>query len=203
MIRRARLISVATTVACGALGVIASTQTWLTVLLDDGADQALEVPGADAIPVLAPLSLAVLALGAALSIVGPVLRHVFGALSVLIGLLLAWLTAQIVFGPPVAAVVSTVTTATGIAGERAVAELVLDIGATAWPAITLAGWVVLVAAGAFTLATARRWAGSGRRYRTDDRTALTGPSGARPHDAAGSSAIDDWDDLSRGEDPTA
>lgn len=213
MIRRARLLAVVTTVACGGLGVISSTQTWLTAVLDDGAGHALEVPGASAIPVLAPLSLAVLALGAALSIVGLAMRYVFGALSTLIGLILIWLTARVAFEHPVAAVSAVVTESTGIAGESSVAALVSSITATPWPVVTLGGWVVLVAAGVFTIVTARTWAGTGRRYRTDGSGAAstgggtrptdpTGPNGARPHDAAGSRAVDDWDDLSRGEDPT-
>ena len=41
MIRRARLIAVALTVVCGALGVISSTQTWLVVVLQDGAHHFL------------------------------------------------------------------------------------------------------------------------------------------------------------------
>jgi hypothetical protein len=200
--RRARLLAVVVTVACGAIGVISSTQTWLIAVLDDGAEHALAVAGASAIPVLAPLSLAVLALGAALSIVGLVLRFVFGALSVLIGVVLAWLTARIAFEHPVSAVASVVTEATGIAGESSVAELLASITATAWPIVTLGAWVVLVAAGVFTLVTARGWASSGRRYRTDD-PARPAADGSRPHDAAGSRAIDDWDGLSRGEDPTA
>lgn len=194
--RRARLLAVVVTVACGAIGVISSTQTWLTAVLDDGAEHALEVPGASAIPVLAPLSLAVLALGAALSIVGLVLRYVFGALSVLIGLVLAWLSAQVAFARPVSAVASVVTESTGIAGESSVSDLVASITATPWPAITLAGWVLLVAAGLYTVATARKWTATGRRYRTEE-SARSAAGGSRPHDA-----IDDWDDLTRGEDPT-
>ncbi|WP_341999601.1 Trp biosynthesis-associated membrane protein [Microbacterium sp. LWH7-1.2] len=211
MIRRARLLSVVLVVLCGALGVISSTQTWLTVELQDAAHHVLDVPGASAVPVLAPLSLAVLALGAALSIVGPALRYVFGALAFFIGAVLAWLTARVVFEHPVSAVASVVTESTGIAGEASVAKLVASIDATAWPAVTLVVWVVLVAAGVFVLATAHSWSRTGRRYRTDeaakaapatDSTARSG-DGPRPHDAAGSRAIDDWDDLSRGEDPTA
>ncbi len=203
MIRRGRLLSVVVTVLCGALGVISSTQTWLTVVLADGARHALEVPGASAVPVLAPLSLAVLALGAALSIVGLVLRYVFGALAVLIGGVLAWLTARVVFEHPVSAVASVVTESTGITGESSVANLVASVEATAWPAITLVVWAVLVIAGGFVLATAHRWSRTGRRYRTDDAPRTASPASSRPHDAAGSHAIDDWDDLSRGEDPTA
>ena len=120
------MLAVVVVAFCGAMGVISSTQTWLTVVLRDGAQEALEVPGASAIPVLAPLSLAVLALGAALSIAGLVLRYAFGGVALLIAGVLAWLTAPVVFGPPVAAVATVVTESTGIAGEASVAELVAN-----------------------------------------------------------------------------
>jgi len=200
MTTRARLIAVAATVLAGALGIISSTQTWLTVVLADGAQHALPVPGAAAIPVLAPLSLAVLALGGALSIVGLVLRYIFGALTVVIAVVLGALTAQIVVAPPVTAVAATVTSATGLTGTEAVSGIVAAIGQTPWPAVTLVAWIVLLAAGLFTIATGRRWRGSGRRYATDaspHASATASTVASRPHDA-----IDSWDDLSRGDDPT-
>ena len=195
--RRARLLAVVAILACGAIGTLSSTQTWLVVVLDDGAAHTLSVPGASAVPVLAPLSLAVLALGGALSIVGPVLRYLFGALTLAIAALLTWLTVPVAFAPPTSAVSSTVTEATGITGESAVAALVASVSVTAWPIVTLVGWVVLLAAGVLTIATAHRWKGSGRRYRTDDAPRAEAASASRPHDA-----IDSWDDLSRGDDPT-
>lgn len=205
MIGRGRLIAVVAIVATGALGIISSTQTWLTVVLADGAQHALAVPGAATIPVLAPLSVAVLALGAALAIAGLVLRYVFGVLAVAIGAVLAVLTWGVAAEPGTAHVASAVTTATGIAGSESISQLIESIAATAWPAVTLAGWIVLVAAAAFTLATAHRWRANERRYRTQPASrssaAAAGseaPAASRPHDA-----IDDWDDLSRGEDPTA
>ncbi|TDN92971.1 Trp biosynthesis-associated membrane protein [Microbacterium sp. BK668] len=201
MTARARLLAVVATVLAGAIGVISSTQTWLTVTLDDGAEHALPVAGADAIPVLAPLSLAALALGGALSIVGLVLRYVFGALGIAIGAVLAVLTAQVAFARPLSAVAPAVTTATGLTGEKAVADLVLRVEPTPWPFVTLVAWVVLIGAGVFTIGTARRWRGSAKRYTTDAAAApaaSAGPAASRPHDA-----IDSWDDLSRGDDPTA
>jgi hypothetical protein len=96
-----------------------------------------------------------------------------------------------------------VTESTGITGESSVAKLVASIDATAWPAITLAVWGVLAVAGIFVVATAHAWSRTGRRYRTDAPGRASAPAGSRPHDAAGSRAIDDWDDLSRGQDPTA
>ena len=209
MIRRARLLAVVAILAAGALGVLSSTQTWLQVVLRDAPGQTLEVPGAAAVPVLAPLSLAVLALGGALSIVGLALRYVFGALTVAIAALLAWLTGQVAFLHPTTAVAAVVTDATGITGEAAVADLVARIDTTAWPFVTLFGWLLLLVAGVVTLTTAHTWRGSGRRYRTDAATPTSpAAAGSRPHDAidaqAGDSrAIDTWDDLSRGEDPTA
>ncbi|GAA5027546.1 Trp biosynthesis-associated membrane protein [Microbacterium fluvii] len=197
---RARLLSVLVMLATGAVGVISSTQTWLTVVLDDGAQHELAVSGAAALPVLAPLSLAVLALGGALSIVGRVLRYVFGALAVVIGVVLFALTWPIAIAHPVTAVASVVTEATGIAGIQAIADLVADIAATPWPVVSLVAWCVLIAAGVFTLATAHTWAATGRRYDTaadHSAAAPTAAAGSRPHDA-----IDDWDDLSRGDDPT-
>jgi hypothetical protein len=198
MIRRARLLAVLTILAVGALGVISSTQPWLYVILDDGAHDALVVPGAAAVPVLAPLSLAVLALGAALSIVGTVLRYVFGGLTLVIAGILALAVAPVTFAAPVAAITSTVTGATGISGTEAITALVSSISATPWPGITLAASIVLMAAGAFTLVTARSWTRSGRRYEAEATAEHADPAPAsRPFDA-----IDSWDDLSRGSDPT-
>lgn len=193
--RRARSLAVVGMLLAGALGVIASTQTWIDVTLADGAQQTLAVPGSDAIPVLTPLSLAALALGAALSIVGPVVRYVLGALALVIAGALGVATAQLLLTMPVSATAATVTEATGISGVDAVADLVASMSLTPWPAVTLLTQILLAAAAVFTLVTARRWQGSAdRKYRS----AADAPAdGSRPHDA-----IDSWDDLSRGDDPT-
>ncbi|MDL9979798.1 Trp biosynthesis-associated membrane protein [Microbacterium candidum] len=195
MRRRAKLTSIVLMLIAGATGVISSTQTWLEVTISGVSAHSLPVPGASAVQVLAPLCLAVLALGLALSIVGRVLRYVFGALALVIALVLGWLTAQIVFTMPVAAVQTVVTKATGIAGLHAIAGLVGRISQTAWPAITLLACVVLAFAGVLTLATGARWNAGGRRFRADEhaKTPAAGPL----------DALDSWDGLSRGEDPTA
>jgi uncharacterized membrane protein (TIGR02234 family) len=194
MTRRARLICVVVILLAGAVGLISSTQTWFEVALASGGD-ALAVPGADAIPVLAPLCLAVLALGAALTIVGTVLRYVLGGLTVLAGAALLWLTAPVAAEAPVSAVASAVTTATGIAGLESVSELIASITATPWPTVTVLSSAVLLLAGILTLVTAHAWRRAGRRFATDG-----------SHDARASDepldALDSWDDLSRGDDPT-
>jgi len=197
MTARARLLSVVVVVLCGAIGVLSSTQTWFTVTLSAASTHDLEVPGSTALPVLAPLSLAVLALGAALSIVGLVVRYVFGVLTVAIAVLLGILTARLAVTHPVSAVARVVTDATGITGDVPVAHLIARLGVTVWPFVSLAAWVVLLVVGVFVLATAHRWRAGGKRYRTDAESTVRAEA-AGPLDA-----VDSWDDLSRGEDPTS
>ena len=191
--RRGRSIAVIGFLVAGGIGIISSTQTWLTVQRADAAEPIL-VPGADALALLAPLSLAVLAVGAALTLVGPVLRYVFAALALPAGVLLTWWTGEILIARPVSAVAPTVTETTGLAGASTVADMIAAIEPSAWPVIALVGWVVLIAAALFALVTAHRWKSGGRRYRTD--ASAHGPQDG-PVDA-----IDSWDDLSRGTDPT-
>lgn len=195
MNRRARLLSVAGIVLCGAVGVLASTQTWFTVTLEGPTEHVLTVPGSTALAVLTPLSLAVMALGAALSIVGLILRYVFGVLTVAIASVLAVLTARLAITHPASAVARVVTDATGITGDAPVAHLIARIDTSGWAFVALAAWVVLLAAGVFVLVTARRWGAGGRRYRTD----VAGGA----HQSGPLDAVDSWDDLSRGEDPTS
>jgi hypothetical protein len=193
LVRRGRSLSVSGFLLGGAIGIISSTQTWLTVQrADAGAD--ILVPGASAVPLLAPLSLAVLALGAALSITGRALRLVFGVLAGATALLLGWTTLQLLLTAPVSAVRSTVTETTGLAGGDALSDVVKAIVPTAWPVIALVGWVVLLAASVVVLHTGRAWKKGGRRYATD--AAPSTPT-AGPVDA-----VDSWDELSRGTDPT-
>lgn len=204
MTAHARSYAVLAIIAGGALAIISSTQTWLDVALDAGATAALTVAGAKAFTLLAPLSLAALALGLALTVVGRVLRYVFGAVAVVIGGTLIVGAGRIALEHPLDAVAAAVTTATGLSGTDAIAGLVTAIGGTAWPWLTVAAGVLVTLGGALTLATSHRWRRAGRRYRTGS-TPLTAAEAAgadaatsRPYDA-----IDSWDDLSHGDDPTA
>lgn len=204
MTRRFRSLSVLAILIGGGIALIASTQTWLDVTVRGTTGAPLPVPGASALPLLAPLSLAALALGLALSIIGIVLRYVFGVLAVAIGAVLAAGAIRIAIERPVDAVAAPVTESTGLAGMETIRALVAEITATPWPALTAVAAVVIAAGGGLAVATAHRWSGAGRRYRTgapaSGATAggAAASTGSRPHDA-----IDSWDDLSRGDDPTA
>lgn len=191
--KRGRSITLLGFLLAGAIGIISSTQTWLTVERADSGAEIL-VPGASALVLLAPLSLAVLALGAALSIAGPVLRLVFAVLAAAAALFLGWSTLELLVTEPLSAVGPTVTEATGLAGSAAVDSVVASVSPTVWPVLAFVGWVVLLLSAVFALLTWRRWKSGGRRYRTaeDAPARADGPV----------DAIDSWDDLSRGTDPT-
>ncbi|MEQ6898529.1 Trp biosynthesis-associated membrane protein [Microbacterium sp. KR10-403] len=195
MTRRGRTLAVVLTVLSGAVGVLSATQTWLHVALAGGASDDLAVAGTAALAVSTPLCLAVLALGVALSIVGRVLRYVFGAIAVVIALVLGYLTVVVVATRPISAVARSVTDATGITGDEPIAQLVASISLTVWPFVMLVAMVVLLVTGVFVLVTAHSWSTSGRKYRTD---AAPVASATGPLDA-----VDSWDDLSHGTDPTA
>ena len=197
MTARARLLSVLGIVLGGAIAIISSTQTWLEVTLRAGANEPLPVPGASAMPILAPLSLAALALGLALTVVGRGLRYVFGVLGVAIGGAVLVGAARIGLEHPLDAVATVVTASTGLSGADAIADLVGAVTGTFWPFAAAVAGLLILAGAVFVLATAHRWRSGGRRYQRDAAAEQT-TAGSRPHDA-----IDSWDDLSHGDDPTA
>jgi len=188
--RRGRTLSVLLLLGGGAVLLVGSTQTWMTAQL---ADADLPVPGAAASPVLQPLALAVLALALVLALSGPVLRYVLGVVATILGVAILASIAGTAFSPSVAAVSSTVTEHTGLAGDEAVSGLVRAIVPTAWPIASVLAAVAIVIGGAAVLATARHWRRAGRRYETPT---------AAPHDGP-LDAIESWDDLSHGQDPTS
>lgn len=197
-------ILVATILGSG-LALLSWSQAWYELELADaatGSSDAIAVPGSVASPALAALGLAGLALAAALAIAGPGIRIVLGVLELLLGgcVLLA---AGISLGDPVAAVAPAVTDATGVSGSGPTAELVAAATATAWPSVAVAGGVLLVIAGIAVLVTGTRWPASSRRYRGARLADADEPRSAGDRERAASDrAIDDWDELSRGDDPT-
>lgn len=192
VLRRAKSSSLLLLVLAGAIGIVSSTQTWLIVSRADGGED-VPVAGAAALPVLAPLSLTALALAAAIALVGRVLRYVFAGIGVIVAGILGATTLTILLQHPLSAVAPSLTTVTGLAGESALSGAVQGITATFWPWLALAAWVLLLAGSLLVLATSRSWRAAGRRFRTDQ-----GPHAAD----APADAVESWDDLSRGTDPT-
>lgn len=176
--------------AIAILTLVSWTQVWFGVTLTDGA--ALEVDGQVAAPALSALALASLVLVGALAIAGPFFRVVFGVLEALIGVAVVF-SGVLAVSDPIAASASAISTATGVAGKTSVAESVDTIDGSVWPWIALVCGVLMVVAGAAIIVLSRRWPNqASRKYQA---TRLEPATTER-------SAVDDWDALSGGDDPT-
>ena len=198
------LAIIATIVGAG-LTLLSWSQNWFDLRLADGAGagaiaETIPVAGSIASPALAALALAGLALVAALALAGPGIRVVLGVLEVVLGACIVF-AASASIGDPVAAVSPAVTDATGVSGAGPTAELVASVTASAWPAAAIVGGALVVIAGVVVLATGTKWPASSRRYR-GVRLAETDDHAEPAQSAASDRAIDDWDELSRGDDPT-
>lgn len=199
---RMKLPAIVGSVVGSGLALLAWSQTWFDLVLASGAGahvnaEVIPVPGSVASPALAALGLAGLALAAALALAGPAIRVVLGVLEVVLGGCLV-LAASLALADPVVAVSASVTEATGVAGDGPTADLVGTAVATLWPVVAIVGGVLVLAAGVLVLATGTRWPVSSRRYRSG----LEPADAARGGRGASERAINDWDELSRGDDPT-
>lgn len=192
--RRLKSMTLLSSIVTSGLILLAWTQDWFTLAVSgtDTSTSTLSVAGSTAAPDLSALSLAGLALVAALAIAGPVLRIVFGVLQLAIGLAVM-ASSLVAIGSPVAASTAAVTKATGVSGAHSVAALVASVSSSAWPWVAVVLGAVTVVIGVFSIFTVRRWPGTTRRYESV-------PAGNR--DKTGSS-VSDWDELSGGSDPTS
>jgi uncharacterized membrane protein (TIGR02234 family) len=210
--RRIKYLVILGVVLASGLTLLASTQTWYTLHLDATADHpnGIDVPGTTAAPALTALALAGLALAGALAISGRIARVIVGVLGLLLAACVI-LSAATAIADPIGAGLSVVTKATGIAGTEALTRLVARSDATLWPAVALAGGILAVLCALAVLLTTRAWPDGSKRYRAtrfeaaDDGSAVTAPRARAGRPAAQNSrdaAIDNWDDLSAGDDPT-
>jgi hypothetical protein len=179
--------------------LIAGNLTWFGVVTGT-AD--LAVQGQTAVPPLSGLALASVALAGALSLAPFALRLVLGVLQIVLGAL----STVAVIGAmtdPAGAAAPLVTEATGIDGDESVRAVIDSVVATPWPALALGASLLSALLGAVILVTARRWPRPGRRYATTPADAPDGASEAAAEPTAAATAEDEWDALSRGDDPTA
>jgi hypothetical protein len=192
--RRLKVQSLVAGILFSALTLIAWTQLWFTVSVNETTTStlAIAVTGDLAAPALSAFSLAGLALVAALTISGTVLRIVLGVLQFAIGAGVVASTAA-ALANPVAASASAVTKVTGVSGSHSVAALVETSSQTAWPWLALVFGALTAAVGVVVAITGRRWPGSSRRYQAI----------ADTDQEDSSNPVSDWDRLSGGSDPTS
>lgn len=236
--RRVKYLTLLALVVGSGLGLLSATQTWFEIHVKDVANHAetVTVAGSVAAPALTALSLAGLALTAALAIAGPAFRVVLSILGVLLGVSIVY-SALAVVGDPLRAASGAITSATGVAGEASLRRLVDSTATEFWPWLAVVGGVLVTLAAIAAIVFVRAWPGPSRRYQArfageDGRSAedtiagLASADGVEAAPAAASgddeearaaadgdtpdgpsaldrdTAIDSWDELSRGDDPT-
>ncbi|GAA4422307.1 hypothetical protein GCM10023169_16500 [Georgenia halophila] len=195
-VRRSRVVLAA--LALGALLLAAGSATWasgqvLTVL----GEQDVAVSGTTAAPGLVAAALVVAAAALAVAIgrrVGAALGGLamVGAASVVVAVVTGFLSDP---AAPLRASAAEVSGVPRLAGT-------VTVGV--WPYVTLALAVLAAAAGVLAVVAGRTWGGAGRRFERP--AAGVGSAGARSAVGragdARTRAMDDWDALGRGEDPT-
>lgn len=191
---RLRIISLLAGVAVNGLTMMTWTGQWFMLRLVGGqtGHPDLPVAGSVAAPALVALSLAGLALMAALALAGPVFRVVLGVLQSLIGVCVVLSTVLAIIDP-VKVSMPVITKATGVTGSASTAQLVQSVGQSGWPWFALALGVGSIGLGVLVVLHARHWPQSSRRYQA------VRFAGDR---SSGGDAVEDWDDLSHGKDPT-
>jgi hypothetical protein len=185
---RLRLISLAVIVLEAGLVALSWSQTWYLLRLS-GAEHP--VGGDVAGGALLPLALTSLCVVLALTLAGPVFRVILAVLDALLGVCVVVVAAWSL-SDPVRASLPVLQEATGFtADEHAFLDQVASTATTPWPYVGLAAGILMILTGPGIAVTARAWPVSGRKYTRTRAVAAEGD------------AVQDWDALSDGDDPTA
>lgn len=184
--------------ALGGLALAATSATWVDTQVATALrpDVAVAAAGTRAAPVVSAAALVLLACGPALALTSRAGKYVVLAVALLAGAGVAAGALGVVVGPEAAA-------RSAAADAAGVTDLTAPVTLTPWPWVTAAAGVLAVlVAGAAALA-ARRWPEASRRHERG--AARPGDDVGAGHGTAGRDEPDpaeDWDALTRGEDPT-
>lgn len=155
--------------------------------------EVVTVGGADAAPGVASAGLVVLVSGLVLGLAGRVAR-VLAVLGVLAGGALAGVSAAVFLGDPEGSALRAAAEATGVR------QLEGEVTVAPWPTVALVVAVLAVVVAAALPFLAGSWQRVGRRYERDQATGAEGGQGENRTPRG--RAMDDWDALSRGDDPS-
>ncbi len=195
----------------GLLVVAIATRPWVTAIAPSpGAGTQSVVGEGSAVSPAGALGLVVMATAGAMLLARRVVVVVLAVVVLLAGAGAAWSALRVVLDP-VSAALPVVARSAGLT-EASVPVAEVEAQATGWAVtgVVLAVLVVLLAG--LALVRGRSW-GTSRRYERDDVQDDPRPSGAgagagAPAVAEGATSrpdavADDWDALTRGDDPTA
>lgn len=189
---RGRAVAVVVILGLALFG--ATLPTWASGLAPTTVGtQAVAVGGADAAPGVASAGLVVLVSGLVLGLAGRLARAL-AVIGVIAGGALAGISAVLFLTHPDRSVLRAAADVSGVPQVEG------EIAVAAWPVIALVIAVAAVVAGAALPLLAGSWDRVGRRY--EKGREQTPPPGNAESSTPRRRAMDDWDALSRGDDPT-
>ena len=148
---------------------------------------------APALPGLVFLSIATLAV---LAISGTVLRKILSVVLAFSGVGI-FVIATNVISDPVQASISELSTISGINNDEELVSQVVNVSLSAWPFIASASGLVLTATAIVIFFTSAKWVSTSRKYDAD-----THRSSEFENAPQSEKNIAQWDNLSKGTDPT-
>ncbi|GII26664.1 Trp biosynthesis-associated membrane protein [Planotetraspora mira] len=193
------------TCAVGAgLVLVAAGRAWATVTFRSQAGALgpgkVAVTGTEIVASLTPATLAALAATVAVLATRGLARRAIAVVIGLCGVAVAAASCTGTRSEAIAAAAREHATSSMMSSGRPVSESLV----WAWPLLSIAGGLVLVAAGVVAVVGSARWPGMSSRYDRADGGSRTGSSGerrsARPRKVTGERAL--WEALDEGADPT-
>ncbi|MFK0072121.1 Trp biosynthesis-associated membrane protein [Arthrobacter woluwensis] len=200
--RKATVVLV--TVLCAVAVFGTTTQSWVNVVLAQSGVRMpdLHVAGSKAATAVTALAVVAVAGAIASSIAGRIARWVVAVAIALsgVGIVSAGLT---VLNDPRAAAQGEISRQTGVANGPA------EVSLTTFPVLAVIFGALLILCAVWLVLASRHWAGSSKYDGAASRTRAAGKGSASPTGAAEEAAddepldaIDSWDQLSKGHDPS-
>lgn len=185
-----------TTAIVGALVLLTTLPTWVRATTPTATgDIAVSAGGTTASPATASVGLVIVAVALVLGLAGKAAR--VGALIVAIaGSVGAAITIVTFLANP------DVVAASAAAGVTSVRAVNTPVSVTAWPYVSLGVLTVGVLTSLWLLTHLGTWSAVGRRYQPATQAPPSTPASGDRDAQARRQAMDDWDAITRGEDPT-
>ncbi len=195
--RALKWVTVLAVLVGAGIALISTTQPWLVITLTAAAGHPapLSITGSDAAAAVIALGVAGLALALALAIAGRVARIVVGLLGIAVAVCLIW--AAVPAAAELHGGYDQITAATGIAGHASVLALIAGVDGQWWRFVPFAGGVLIGLGALSAVVLGGLWPQASRRYESSTRLAP-----AKPPASASDAAVADWDELTRGDDPS-
>lgn len=199
MVKLSRGAATVTTGIIGALVLLTTLPVWVRGTTPTATgDLAVSASGTAAAPAAASAGLVIIASALVLGLAGTAVRIVT-LIAVTVASIAAGITVLMFAGDPAAVVASAAAKITSV---RAVND---GVSLTVWPYVSLATLGLAAITGGWLLSHLGTWQNVGRKYQrpTVPPQEPTSPSAALDSQSrARRQAMDDWDAISRGEDPS-